>query len=364
MFKGLTTYGSTKFLEEIKGKQPLFLCTIATTETSTIPGVSGAGASSELTEYTPAADVELMIHGELRCLDEIPQTVVGEAAAPTPVLITKASVELSNTPFLVVDAGSRIKADVPSIRVSDDYGKDIRTGKAVENPAKIFDESKKVAKELSKMADYLVIGESVPGGTTTALGALTALGYTANTKVSGSMPENPHDLKWEVVKEGLLNSNLGLESEEAIGNISIGDIDPFKAVATIGDPMMACVAGMVFGSEVPVLLAGGTQMAAVCGLIKAIDPEFDFSKVYLGTTVFVAKDETSDIMNILKQIGDINIGVVDPDFENSRSSGLKNYFTGFVKEGAGAGGAMLMALLCGYPIEKIREESENLVEGS
>lgn len=362
MFKGLTTYGSTEFLEEMKGKTPLFLCTVATTETSTIPGVSGAGVSPELTEYTPAADVELMVHGKLRCLDEIPQTVIGKSAAPTPALITKASVELSNTPFLVVDAGSRIKADVPLIRVNDGYGKDIRSGNAVENPSKIFDEAKKVAKELSKMVDYLVIGESVPGGTTTALGLLTALGYEANTKVSGSMPKNPHDLKSEVVKEGLLNGNLGLKTEEDIKNIVIGDINPFDAVATVGDPMMACVAGMVFGSQVPVLLAGGTQMAAVCGLIKAIDPEFDFSKIYIGTTIFVAKDENSDIMNILNQIGNINIGVVDPNFENSRSPGLKHYLTGFVKEGAGAGGAMLMALLCGCQIEKIREASEDLVE--
>ena len=45
------------------------------------------------------------------------------------------------------------------------------------------------------MHDYLVIGESIAAGTTTALGVLRALGYDANEKVSGSMPTNPHDLK-------------------------------------------------------------------------------------------------------------------------------------------------------------------------
>ena len=34
------------FLDEIEGKKPLFICTIATTETGKIPGLSAAGASA------------------------------------------------------------------------------------------------------------------------------------------------------------------------------------------------------------------------------------------------------------------------------------------------------------------------------
>ena len=76
-----------------------------------------------------------------------------------------------------------------------------------------------------------------------------------------------------------------------------------------------------------------------------------------ATTIFVAKDETADIFNITKQVSeDININVVDPKFESANHGGLLNYLDGFVKEGAGAGGAMFMALMCGYNIDEIKNK--------
>jgi uncharacterized protein (TIGR00303 family) len=347
IINGLKSYGSTKLLSELKGKKPFFICVIATTATANISGITGAGASPELMEYTPAGDVELVIRGELLCCDIPPQTIVDGASAPTPAMLTKASLELTNIPYMVVDAGSKIKPDVPYFLINSNPGGDIRTGKAVENPKKIFENSKIIAKEISKTSDYLVIGESIPAGTTTALGTLTALGYDAFFKVSGSIPENPHELKKQTVIEGINN-----------GKIEIGNVDPFKAVEAVGDPMIPTVAGFVVGSDIPVILAGGTQMAAVCSFIKAVDLNFDFSKIALGTTSFVAKDESADLLNIISQIGDISVHVVDPEFEKSSNNGLKNYLKGFVKEGVGAGGCMLTALLLGYSIEEIREKIE------
>ncbi|KZX16365.1 hypothetical protein MBCUT_08570 [Methanobrevibacter cuticularis] len=349
MFNGLKTYGSTDLLSKLKGKKPFFVCIIATTATANIPGITGAGATPELMEYTPAGDVELIIRGELRCCNIPPQTIIDGASAPTPAMLTKAALELTNVPYLIADAGSRIKPDVPYLLINNDHGEDIRTGTAVKDPKKIFEDSKLIAKELSKSVEYLVIGESIPAGTTTALGVLTALGYDANFKVSGSTPINPHELKKDVVMEGIANAK-----------IDIGNVNPFDAVKAVGDPMIPAVAGMVFGSDIPVLLAGGTQMAAICSFIKAIDPEFDFSNILIGTTSFVAKDENSDLLNIISQIGDISVNVVDPYFEKSDNDGLKNYLKGFVKEGAGAGGSILMALLLGYSIEDIRKKIEEV----
>jgi len=356
--ESLKSYGSDKLLRELLDKKPFFICTIATSSTANIPGISGAGASPELMEYTPAGDVELIIHGELRCCDIPPQTIVDGASAPTPAILTKASLELTDVPFMVIDAGSKIKPDVPYITVSEDneYGHDIRTGYAVANPKKIFENSKIIGRELSKNNDYLVIGESIPAGTTTALGTLTALGYNAEFKVSGSMPENPHNLKKDTVMEGLTNADL----LDGIGNI--GKINPFDAVSGVGDPMIPAVAGLVLGSDIPIILAGGTQMAAVCGFIKAISTDFDFSRICIGTTSFVANDETSDLFNIVNQIGEINVNVVNPQFEKSTNEGLKNYLKGFVKEGVGAGGAMLMALMLGYSIDEIREKIEEVAK--
>ncbi len=150
----------------------------------------------------------------------------------------------------------------------------------------------------------LIIGESIAAGTTTALGVLKALGYEANEKVSGSMPHNPHDLKSDTVNEGL--KNAGIEPGEA---------DAMQAIGAVGDPTIPAIAGLVLGSDIPIILAGGTQMAATCAVIKSIQPTFDFSRINLATTVFVASDETADLFGILNQIDDnITVNVVDPRF--------------------------------------------------
>jgi uncharacterized protein (TIGR00303 family) len=359
MFKGLKTYGSDELLAKLKGKNPFFICTIATTATARIPNITGAGLNSELMEYTPAGDTELIVHGEVRCCDVPPQTTMDGTSTPTPAMITKGVLELTNAPYLVANAGSLIKPDVPYIKINETPGEDIRTGKAVKNPKKIFENSKLIGYNFSKNNDYLVIGESIPAGTTTALGVLTALGYDADFKVSGSTPKNPHDLKKDVVMEGIANAKWKDYIKDNNENKN-NKIDPFKVVGAIGDPMIPAVSGMVLGSKVPVILAGGTQMTAVCAFIKAIDSKFDFSNLCIATTKFVAKDPTSDIFNIAKQIGKINIHVVNPYFEKTNTEGLKNYLKGYVKEGVGAGGAMLMALLLGYSIDSIREKIEEI----
>lgn len=353
MFDGLNIYGSNEFLKKVEGKKSLFLCTIATTATSRIEGITGAGVTPELTEYTPAADVELIMLDKPLCLPEIPQTVVGGESAPTPAVITKAALELAEIPFMVADAGSLIKPNLPYIKINEKSGGDLRTGKAVESPENIFKNAKILGKTLSKLTDHLVIGESTPAGTTTALGVLTALGYDASFKVSGSMPENPHDLKKDVVKEGM--EAAGIKWGETVS-------DPFKAIGAVGDPMIPAVAGLVMGSDIPVTMAGGTQMTAVCALIKSLKPEFDFSKVCIATTVFVAEDETSDINHIAEQIGDITIFAVDPAFHSSDNGGLRCYSNGSVKEGVGAGGAMLAAMLHGVNVDEIRIKTEDLCQ--
>ncbi len=344
-------FGSSSNLTELKNDDILFLCVIANTKTSNIPGITGAGVTPELTDYTPAADVELIMHGEPRCLTEIPRTIIEGAVAPTPAVITKASLELGNIPFLVADAGAAIKPDIPYLNINQEPGNDIRSGRAVPNAKKIFDKANILGETLSDLTDHLFIGESTPAGTTTALGVLTAMGYDGNHKVSGSMPENPHRLKQKIVSMGL----------NAAG-FKAGDLacDPFKAVEIVGDPMIPAVAGVVAGSNVPVTLAGGTQMTAVCAVIKEALPKFDFDELSIATTIFVAEDETSDINYISRQIANTTIFAVDPHFDKSQSEGLKNYLKGSVKEGVGAGGDMMASLSRGVSMDDIRIKAEQL----
>jgi uncharacterized protein (TIGR00303 family) len=177
------------------------------------------------------------------------------------------------------------------------------------------------------------------------------MGYEVDHKMSGSTPENPHNLKHSVVINGLKCSGYTAEELKS---------DPFLAINAIGDPMIPAVAGIAMGSSVPVTLAGGTQMTAVCAIIKSISPNFDFNSLSIATTIFVSEDETSDINFIINQISDISIIAVDPDFEKSDTEGLVNYTKGSVKEGVGAGGAMLAAILKGISVEEIRIKSEEL----
>lgn len=346
MIDGITTYGSENLINKIKDKNPVFICTIGTTETSLIPGISGAGATPELTEYTPAADVELMVLGEVRCSDSMAQTVVGDVVTPTPAVLTKAAIGVADIPFVIVNAGSKITPDIDCMKLCNDYGRDVRTGKAIKNPLEIFENAKELGLKLTRMHDYLVIGESIAAGTTTALGVLKALGYEADGKVSGCMPTNPHDLKTAAVDEGLKNAGIDPEKD---------DVDAFQAIAAVGDPIIPAIAGLVLGTNIPIILAGGTQMVAVCAAIKAIEPNFDFSRINIATTVYVVKDETADLLHLVKEVDEnITVHSVDPGFEDAEYEGLKNYVEGHVKEGAGAGGMMFTALIRGNSVEKLR----------
>jgi uncharacterized protein (TIGR00303 family) len=321
------------FLEKMSGKKPLFVCTLGTTETGKISGISAAGANPEITDYTPSADIELLLLGKCKCINGVPVTPDG---IPTPALVTISALKLADIPALPVNAGLRIMPHVPILELGAKPGRDIRTGKAVDNVEGVLARAKLAGEILSKTVDYLVIGESIPGGTTTALGVLLAMGINARGKVSSSMPGNPHDLKIKTVKEGL--KALKLDFGALTG-------DPLQAVSCVGDPMMPAFAGLVLGAaqRVPVLMAGGTQMTAVLAIVNALSPQV-LGNVAIGTTRWIIADKTSDLKGIVNQIADVPILAADLDFSGSKFSGLKAYEAGVVKEGVGVGGATIAAM--------------------
>lgn len=188
------------FARELLGKSPLFACVIGTTNTAKIRNISAAGKNPEFTDYTPPADVELLLLGSCKCIPEVPVTPEG---IPTPALITRSMLKLSNIPTIVVNSGVKVKPSVPFVELGGTPGEDIRTGKAVQNVDGVLERAKGLGTELSKSTEYLVVGESIPGGTTTALGVLLAMGVNAQGKVSSSMPDNPHELKLRAVRDGL-----------------------------------------------------------------------------------------------------------------------------------------------------------------
>jgi len=338
-----------RIIEKIWGKTPLFVCVIANTEVGKIKGISAAGANPNLTDLTPPADVELVELGKCRCIDGMPVTPEG---IPTPAIITRASLNLANIPFLTINAGLNILPQIPFIDVGGKAGGDIRKKQAVVSPQGTFKKARIIGKNLAKLCDYLVVGESIAGGTTTALGVLVGLGYDALGKVSSSMPNNPHTIKIEVVKQALKKLN---------------DRNVFSVIREMGDPMIPVHAGICVGAakEIPVLMAGGTQMAAILAVIKEVEKKI-VNNLAIATTNWIINDKTSDLSGLINEILSIPIIATKLSFVNSKYVGLQAYEKGFVKEGVGAGGAVIAAYIKSkgkINSDKILKEIEKIYEG-
>lgn len=316
---------------------PIFIFVLSYTETSEIAGITIAGANPNLIKYTPAADAEFLYYGHCKCIDAVPVTPDGK---PTPAIITRVALQLSNIPFLVVDAGAKIKPMLPYVSFNLKEGKNIRFGKAVDidDVRRAFEYGIILGRQLAKTNDLVIIGESIPGGTTTTLGILNALGIDAKFKVSSSMPKNPHQLKNQIVDEGMKNANIGF-----------GELKdkPFEAISVLGDPMMASMAGLVDGiinSGGKVMLAGGTQMCSVIAILKSL--KCSLLGVCIGTTSYVAEDESANLVNLVNQItNEVPVYSIDLHMSESSIPGLQAFSKGFVKEGVGAGGISIITTL-------------------
>ncbi|RMF30504.1 MAG: TIGR00303 family protein [Candidatus Nitrosothermus koennekii] len=325
-----------EFIDLLKHTDPLFLLAISYTETSEIDGITIAGAVKELIKYTPPADAEFIHYGYCRCIDTIPVTPDGK---PTPALLTRAALKAADIPMLVVDAGSKVKPNMPYISIDAIPSKNIENEDALDRKIvdKIYNNSIELGRTISKLREFVIIGESIPGGTTTALAVLLSMGIDAKFKVSSSMPENPHDLKIRVVDNAMKRVD-----------VTIGALrdKPLDAVAKLGDAMMITVAGIAIGlsKKSKVMLAGGTQMAAVLSLIKSLDYSA-LPNISIGTTRYIIDDKNSNLIDLIKEIYDVPIITIDPMLDRSSKDGLKAYANGFVKEGAGAGGASIAASL-------------------
>ena len=325
-------------------EKPLFLCILANTETAKIPNISAAGKSPELTDFTPAADAELVETGNAISINEPAMTPSG---APSPAVLTRASMLLTGIPCIFINSGLRVRPMIPTIDLNASPGGDIRKGHAVVDALEIYNKSKALGEKLGKLSDFVIIGESVPGGTTTAMGVLKALGYDG--KVSSSFPKNPMGIKNKVVEEAMKNSG-----------ISFGSLrnSPLKAVESLGDPMMAAAAGLVDGLNKKTVLAGGTQMVSVLSVIKHLGLVRDVS---IATTRYVADDKSANFRG-MTEILDYPAFAADPGFGNSRRKGLRMYEDGDVKEGVGAGGAMFAAAMMGFSRKEFREKTEEVCD--
>jgi len=385
------------WLQQYQGRPPVLACILGFTATGLIPGISAAGATPEDRKYTAIADAEFLVNGVTRQPQyPLPPLEVGAS----PVLISRAVVEAFDLPVYLFNAGLPQPPAVPAIDLGGLPAKCLTSADALPlaTVKQLFEQGLKWGQKLATVADggYLIIGECVVGGTTTALSVLTGLGIAATGKVNSSHPSCNHAQKWEIVQAGLRrwggreNSSTQAQYWEKTFTPSpphpltpSSSVDPLQLVAAVGDPMQIAAAGMAIAASRSsgVLLAGGTQMLAVYALAQALTklgvsaakPSTELVEPYslawqpeqvvVGTTRWVAEDPTGDTVGLAQDLGAVPLLATELSFSTSRYPQLQAYEQGYVKEGVGAGGCAIAAhLYKGWSLVQLLQSIEGLVE--
>jgi uncharacterized protein (TIGR00303 family) len=309
-----------------------------TTRTATIDGISAAGADPEAMVHTPSADAEIATYGEPIRAPVVP---VSPSGCPTPAVVTRAVRELVGFEVTVVDGGLAEPTGAPTVTVGASPGGDIREQDPVSTAPGVFAAARQFGRAIPD--DQVLVAETIPGGTTTALGVLRALGEDG--AVSSSLPENPLGLKSEVVAEGLDASSL--DPGGAAG-------EPKVALRRMGDPVLATVAGFVVGcveTDTAVTLAGGTQLLAAAALVRHTGVE---TRLSAATTSFLAADESASARELADSLG-VDLTVTDPGFDGLDHPAFSRFVAGEAKEGVGMGGALALAADAAVPMTDVRD---------
>ena len=338
------------WLDRYAGKLPHFSCVLGFTETAMIPGISAAGKEPIDRRFTAHADAEFLLNG---ISDSVTFPLPNLTAGASPTFISRAIVQALQIPVFLIDAGLPQPLSVVAQVLSKTPARCVSTGHAmpIELVKTLFNAGIAIGQKWSQQhpGEYLLIGECVVAGTTTALAVLLGLGIDAAGKVNSSHVACNHDQKLNLARRGLIT----------LQNSSSDDPDyGFQVLAAVGDPMQPVAAGMAIGaSELSgVLLAGGTQMLAVVAiaqtLAKSQNLDWRPENVVVGTTRWVVDDPSGNTVGLANELAN-TIGSSVPllstnlNFQTSRYEQLRMYERGFVKEGVGAGGCAIAAALYG-----------------
>lgn len=322
----------------VQTKNPIFIGCFGFTETALIPGISAAGATPEQRRFTAIADAEVLLYGYSKRLPTSPE------GYPSPVVISRSIIKRSQIPMYLFNCGlpDSLPELIP-VHPTLQGSQCLSTGQALSlaDAESLFREGQRWGERLGSesQSNYLVIGECVAGGTTTALALLLGLKIEASGRVNSSHPICNHEQKRILVDQGL--SSLAPQA------------NPLEVVAAIGDPMQPFVAGLVMQASlrIPILLAGGTQMLAVYALMQALHCQenifWDPDQIVVGTTRWVAEDLSGDTVGLANILGSVPLLASQFSFAESRFMQLRAYEQGYVKEGIGAGGLLITTGLSG-----------------
>ena len=327
-----------------------FMLVLAATATAAVAGISAAGSTPESRRFTAAADGELVVLGPAA---PRPHALPPLPAGVSPALISWVVLEQLHWARRAVNAGLEVAPAVAHEHVPGcEPAACLGTGQALPLPQvrNLLQWGENFGRgwSLQHPGALLVVGECVAGGTSTAAAILHGLGVDEAGLVSGSLRQPPHQLRQQLIIQGLQRANHPGTALEV--------------VAAVGDPMQPLVAGVILGcaGAVPVLLAGGSQMVAVLALAMvlasarglAIAPLLRSTAV--GTTCWVAREPGSNMALLLERLhGQLQLPQAPLalasclDFSSCVHPALRDYEAGYVKEGVGAGGLAIAASLAG-----------------
>lgn len=342
------------------------LLLLAGTATAEIPGISAAGATSESRRLTAAADAELLLLGPSQ---PRPHALPPLPAGVSPALIARVVVEQLGLAPLVVDAGAAVPPAVPHLQLGLQPARCLSTGEAMQEACvqQLLALGQRWGERLARRHQPLLLAECVPGGTSTAQAVLQGLGLDVAGLVSGSLREPAHALKADLVRRGLTAAQLPAQAGAT------------AVLAAVGDPMQPLAVGLAQAAAlagVPVLLAGGSQMAAVLALALELTAEEDrpllASRAALATTAWVAAERSSNLPLLLQQLhsrwgAEPLAFTAGLRFHHCRAPQLQAFEQGFVKEGVGAGGLAALWQLSGRSPEALARACDQacaLLDGS
>ena len=334
------------WLQQHRGQPPLFVCVLGFTATGSIPGISAAGATPADRQYTAIADADFLYRGPS---PSPAYPLPPLAAGASPAFISRAVIASQRLPVQLFNAGLPLAPAVPCINLGGQPARCLSQGNALDLTVvqHLFQQGLYWGQQLADVAKtgYLILGECVVGGTTTALAVLSGLGIDAAGRVNSSHPTCNHEQKWQLVQQGLNRAF----ARRALNASPLPH--PLELIAAIGDPMQAAIAGMAIAASrhCGVLLAGGTQMLAIYALMQAMTQveslDWQASRVVVGTTRWVAEDFTGDTVGLAQLVGRVPLLAAQLNFSASRYRSLQAYEKGYVKEGVGAGGCAIASHL-------------------
>lgn len=322
-----------RWQQQYQGRRPCYICVLGFTETALLPGISAAGNTPQSRLTTAVADAEFIYDGP----SAAPQYPLPPLqAGVSPALLTRAMTTGLDLPAYLFNAGLPYSPSVPHIDLDGVVARCVSSGQALalNKVEQLFKAGLQWGELLGRRfaSSYLIIGECVVAGTTTAQAILTALGFNVAGLVGSSHPNCNHTQKTELIKTGLMDWSI------EGGNI-------WDAIAAVGDPMQPFVLGMTVAAShhSGVLLAGGSQMIAVYAMLQRLGAQHQWhsNNVIIGTTQWIVNDTTSQFLNLAKTVQIPPTVSSQFSFKQSGYPQFTIFEQGYVKEGVGAGGCLI-----------------------